>query len=269
MRLDTSDRTLVATPVISRQGSVPDSPLSFSDIQEPEPLSSSTYCPRYRWCAYLLPDPYFLYITLFPTLRGFRSKPWLHKILSIIVIPAVFCLTITLPVVDTESAETEGEIAPSYGLLSPAGLVSPLPDGSSDVRMFSPGDDQGFVPRVWNRWLTGVQCICAPIFLTFIFFRIYFSFRSLLIEDDGLIPILYALLSGLIALAFLLTFSSPNKAPRWHKALCPIGFIVAIGWISTIADEVVGILRAFGAIVGVSEAILGVTVFAMVLSRLN
>ena len=41
--------------------------------------------------------------------------------------------------------------------------------------------------------------------------------------------------------------------------MCAVGFIVAIGWISTIADEVVGILRAFGAIVGVSEAILGVT----------
>ena len=89
----------------------------------------------------------------------------------------------------------------------------------------------------------------------------------LMIEDDGLMPLLYALVSGLIALALLLTFSSPKKPPRWHKALCAVGFIVAIGWISTIADEVVGILRAFGAIVGVSEAILGVTVFAMVSSH--
>lgn len=77
-------------------------------------------------------------------------------------------------------------------------------------------------------------------------------------------PILYALVSGLVALALLLTFSSPNKPPSWHKALCAVGFVVGIGWISTIADEVVSILRTFGAIVGVSEAILGVTVFAMV-----
>jgi len=48
-----------------------------------------------------------------------------------------------------------------------------------------------------------------------------------------------------------------------------VGFVVAIGWISTIADEVVGILRAFGAIVNVSEAILGVTVFAMVILSIN
>ena len=69
-----------------------------------------------------------------------------------------------------------------------------------------------------------------------------------------------------MALALLITFSSPNKPPSWRKALCAVGFVVAIGWISTIADEVVGVLRAFGAIVGVSEAILGVTIFAMVSS---
>ena len=46
--------------------------------------------------------------------------------------------------------------------------------------------------------------------------------------------------------------------------LCAIGFVVAVGWMSTIADEVIGILRAFVPILGVSEAILGVTIFAMV-----
>jgi solute carrier family 24 (sodium/potassium/calcium exchanger), member 6 len=87
----------------------------------------------------------------------------------------------------------------------------------------------------------------------------------LIIEDNQLLlPMLYALISGLVALALLLTFSSPHKPPKWHKSLCAVGFLVAIGWISTIADEVVGILRAIGAILGVSEAILGVTVFAMV-----
>jgi hypothetical protein len=46
---------------------------------------------------------------------------------------------------------------------------------------------------------------------------------------------------------------------QWDLSLRLDGF-------STIADEVVGVLRAFGSIVGVSEAILGVTVFAMVFS---
>jgi sodium/potassium/calcium exchanger 6 len=89
----------------------------------------------------------------------------------------------------------------------------------------------------------------------------------LIIENDNLLlPMLYALVVGLVTLALLLLSSSPDKPPKWHKALCAVGFVVAIGWISTIADEVVGVLRAFGAIVNVSEAILGVTVFAMVLT---
>jgi len=83
-----------------------------------------------------------------------------------------------------------------------------------------------------------------------------------------ILRILYALVSGLVALTLLLTFSSPEKPPSWQRGLCAVGFIVAICWISTIADEVVGVLRAFGAILGVSEAILGVTVFAMVFSCL-
>lgn len=83
-------------------------------------------------------------------------------------------------------------------------------------------------------------------------------------KHDLLVPMIYALVFGLVALALVLTFSTPDKPPRWHEVLCAVGFVVSIGWISTIADEVVGILRAFGVILGVSEAILGVTVFAMV-----
>jgi len=41
------------------------------------------------------------------------------------------------------------------------------------------------------------------------------------------------------------------------------GFIVSVVWISTIADEIVGILKALGVILGISETILGFTVFAV------
>jgi hypothetical protein len=85
-------------------------------------------------------------------------------------IPAVFCLTITLPVVYGEATEKEGEIKlPS----SDGALASPGPDGSLEtLSVSSQNDEQVVVGRVWNRWLTGVQCIFAPIFMTFTFFRI-------------------------------------------------------------------------------------------------
>src|ERR1700737_2787689 len=111
-------------------------------------------------------------------------------------------------------------------------------------------------------WCT--MYLCTVIYGVYIV-RYGLWLSGLTIEgNELLLPMVVSLVCGLVALALLLAFSSPDKPPKWHKALCVAGFVVAIGWISTIADEVVGILRAFGAIVGVSEAILGVTVFAMV-----
>lgn len=110
-------------------------------------------------------------------------------------------------------------------------------------------------------------CPCVPSIHFLPYFRLFTTLTT--DDDDLLLPMLYALTIGLVALAVVMTFSSPEKPPKWHKIRCVVGFIVAIAWISTIADEVVGILRAFGAIVGVSEAILGVTVFAMVHFKLS
>lgn len=61
-------------------------------------------------------------------------------------------------------------------------------------------------------------------------------------------------------------FSTEERPPRFYGALCFVGFLVAITWIFLVANEVVGILQAFGMIFGVSDAILGLTIFAMVSS---
>lgn len=267
--LDTSDARLVDTPgaTPTEDLQIVTSPLGFLDAEDVGSLSLAKYRNVHCrwWPSFILPPPYFLYVTLFPTIQDFRSKTWFQKIVAILAIPAVFCLTITLPVVDNESSELEGEIKLASGPTSPNTLLSSVPE-SDFVRVRSDSDDVPLVPRLWNRWLTGVQCICAPLFIVFIFFRT-FSAGCLIVEDNDslLIPMLYALVAGLAALLLLLIFTSQDKPPKWHKALCAVGFVVAISWISTIADEVVGILRAFGAIVNVSEAILGVTVFAMVI----
>lgn len=172
LHLDTSDDTLVEfpSPVPSRLRSISPSPLGFRDVQEDGSLDSTPRYVHYRWWPYfLLPDPHFLYVTLFPTLTDLQSKTWFQKIISIIAVPAVFCLTVTLPVVDTEQSDAEGEVKLPSGQVSPTILVSPLPDGSSEL--YHPlADEDAMVPRSWNRWLTGVQCIFAPLFITFIFF---------------------------------------------------------------------------------------------------
>ena len=46
-------------------------------------------------------------------------------------------------------------------------------------------------------------------------------------------------------------------------ARCSAGFFVSIVWIMAIADEVVNVLRTFGFVFGLSEAIIGLTIFAV------
>jgi len=75
--------------------------------------------------------------------------------------------------------------------------------------------------------------------------------------------VLYSLLGSLILLATLLLTTTPEKRPKYHFLLCFMGFVIAVAWISTIAGEVVGVLKAFGVIVGISEAVLGLTIFAV------
>jgi sodium/potassium/calcium exchanger 6 len=75
--------------------------------------------------------------------------------------------------------------------------------------------------------------------------------------------ILYSLLASLVVFAILISTTTASKPPKYSFLLCFLGFVVAIAWISTIANEVVGVLKAFGVFLGISDAILGLTIFAV------
>jgi sodium/potassium/calcium exchanger 6 len=75
--------------------------------------------------------------------------------------------------------------------------------------------------------------------------------------------VLGALVFSLVTLLILLSLTSPTREPKYRPLFCFMGFAVAIAWISTIANEVVGVLKAFGVILGISDAILGLTIFAV------
>ncbi|KAF2844361.1 sodium/calcium exchanger protein-like protein [Plenodomus tracheiphilus IPT5] len=114
-------------------------------------------------------------------------------------------------------------------------------------------------PKQWNRWLVIVQVFTAPFFIVLILWAN--------IQPDDLRALvrhtLYSLLGSLCFLAVILVTTTPNRPPRWRSALCFLGFAVAIAWISTIANEVVGVLRTLGVILNMSDAILGLTIFAV------
>lgn len=212
------------------------------------------------WPYHILPAPQLLFATLFPTLRDFGGKSHMEKVLGCIALPSVFLLTITLPVVESRSGKKENTPTVVVESGSPVSTVAGMgtSSGTADLNdAANGGSPDGSSPKEWNRWLVAVQCITAPVFLVAIF----------LIDDEDtriLKPMLYALLGGLIALGFLLVLTVPERPPRLRYLLCFAGFVVAIGWISAIANEVVGVLKAFGVIFGISDAILGLTIFAIV-----
>lgn len=114
-------------------------------------------------------------------------------------------------------------------------------------------------PKLWNRWLVIFQSFTAPFFIALI----YWANTELERPRALLRSTLYSLLFSLCLLAVLLTTTTPNRPPRWRTLLCFLGFVVSIAWISTIANEVVGVLKTLGVILNMSDAILGLTIFAV------
>lgn len=115
-------------------------------------------------------------------------------------------------------------------------------------------------PKEWNRWLVATQIFTAPFFIVVLLWANTdpdLSIRNLLLLC------LYSVIGSLLAFAILVLTTTPSHSPKYRYLLCFLGFIVAIAWISTIANEVVGVLKAFGVILGISDAILGLTIFAV------
>ena len=114
-------------------------------------------------------------------------------------------------------------------------------------------------PKEWNRWLVATQLFTAPLFILLLVHANFYP-------DDPralVLPTLCILIGSLTTFALLLLFTTPDRVPKYRYVLCYFGFVVAIAWISTIANEVVGVLKALGIILNISDAILGLTIFAV------
>jgi sodium/potassium/calcium exchanger 6 len=137
----------------------------------------------------------------------------------------------------------------------------PVPLKQSSIEHVDPPSSRSPAasPRDWNRWLVAVQIFTAPLFVAVI------AWANIADGDTRLLIklVLYSLLGSSIAFGILVLTTTPDKPPKYRVILCFLGFVVSIAWISTIANEVVGVLKAFGVILGISDAILGLTIFAV------
>lgn len=175
--------------------------------------------------------------TICPSLIGFQSMSWADKLMCIFTAPAVLLLTVTVPVIEFDAIEKEVQSS----------------DTPSDY--FSvPIKAKVFIPIV--RWLLMIQALLGPIFVFWTGF------------GDGdislLVLTLYALsVSTIMLLLIFFLVPEATRAPIYMQSLSFVGFIIAISWVSVVANEVVGILKALGLVFNISDAILGLTVFAV------
>lgn len=57
----------------------------------------------------------------------------------------------------------------------------------------------------------------------------------------------------------VLYVATDGESQPWRILRCFLGFVIAMVWIAVIADHVVDVLQAFGEILGLSDAIVGLT----------
>ncbi|KAH7044818.1 Sodium/calcium exchanger protein-domain-containing protein [Linnemannia elongata] len=192
-----------------------------------------------HWAALFLND--WIKPVYFPTLMGWKDKSVFMKILAVGSIPIVLLLTLTLPVVDLKEDNDT--------------LIGSQSDGTPIESNATSPDDGSNLYNGWCQGATMVQMIVAPVFIT--------AVVTSAAGENHLVPVLAALGVGILMSATVFFLSTETKPPKFYEAFAFVGFLVAMTWIFVIANEVVGILQAVGLILGVSDAILGLTVFAM------
>ena len=121
--------------------------------------------------------------------------------------------------------------------------------------------EQNAPPDLWNRWLLIIQLFLAPLFIVM---AIYSQSPTDITPRWLLKPVLMCLLVSLVLLIPLLLTTTPTHKPAAYRYILSLaGFIVSISWISTIASQVVGALKALAVILNMSHAIMGLTIFAV------
>ncbi|RCH79066.1 hypothetical protein CU098_003020 [Rhizopus stolonifer] len=189
---------------------------------------------------------------LFPTLVGFRQKSMFSKISSVLSLPVIFSLAATLPVV-RESALKSNTIELNDDIND---LLQDYNEDEDEDQMQVTTDmvmqsEEG----TWVKWLTAVQLFGGPLLVSFVLITQEIAPAFIVL------PVILSI-STSMSLAFWFT-TSATKQPRLYWMMCFVGFAIAVVWIFLIANEVVSVLQAIGMALGVSEAILGLTVFAL------
>ncbi|KIJ67060.1 hypothetical protein HYDPIDRAFT_174314 [Hydnomerulius pinastri MD-312] len=189
---------------------------------------------------------------LFPSLHRFRSKTFVGKIASLLAAPAVMALTLTLPVVVIPYGHDGAHEEKKQG--GETRLVEFEEEGVERALVAEEEVQEDLHEMKFNKWLMAAQCILGPLFCVGVLFGGTKHSEWLLAGTA---------VGGFAAALLVLIFANEGFHPTARMARCSMGFFVSIVWIMAIADEVVNVLQTFGFIFGLSDAIIGLTIFAV------
>jgi sodium/potassium/calcium exchanger 6 len=110
--------------------------------------------------------------TLFPSLVDLSSRPWLWKIIAVCSAPAIFALTLTLPVVVNErAAEHQSDELPVGTPSLEAQLIDYDESDAEEELMQAQMEAEAHMHDVhFNKWLTATQCALSPVFCVSVLF---------------------------------------------------------------------------------------------------
>ncbi|KAI0697966.1 Sodium/calcium exchanger protein-domain-containing protein [Cytidiella melzeri] len=213
-----------------------------------------------------------IYHVLFPTLHNFRSKSMLGMVAAVLATPAVLALTLTLPVVVTDH---HGSFPPIEKPENVGRLVDFEEEGVERALVAEEEVEEDMHELQYDKWLMAVQCVLGPLFCVAVLFGNVITLigvAGLKTNVQGLYAdgtrhepwLLLAMgVAGITIGILVAVFGGTGDSTYARLARCTMGFFVAMVWIMAIADEVVEVLQTFGLIFGLSDAIIGLTVFAM------
>ncbi|PPQ67479.1 hypothetical protein CVT25_006020 [Psilocybe cyanescens] len=185
-----------------------------------------------------------IFHTLFPTLHNFRKQSVVGQIACVFATPAVLCLTLTLPVVVTPYQNPR--TAPEKMYNGDERLVDFEEEGMERILIAEEEVEENMHELLFSKWLTAIQLR-----------------RCTGNKHNIMWLLLGALIAGLSAGTLVVIYSEKGNSPAARMTRCSMGFFVSIIWIMAIADEVVNVLQTFGFIFGLSDAIIGLTIFAV------
>ncbi|KAH9814134.1 Sodium/calcium exchanger protein-domain-containing protein [Melampsora americana] len=178
-----------------------------------------------------------------PSIQDWKSKSHAGRLAAIISAPGILLLTLTIPVVQ-DNSEVYDQADDGEG--DPEGqqsmVISSKMDKVEESGAGIPSDE-----RIAH-WLSIIQCNLSPILVIV----------TLLSEEKWY----YWCASAMIGIS-LSIYISQRLDQTVKVVLCFVGFAISMVWILTIVNEVIGVLETIGQILGLSDAVIGLTIFAV------